>query len=75
MVQPDTRIPFKRFTRNELSYMDKPEMEALLATPDRRTVQGLRDHGLLLFLYNVHQVRRLMRPGKSGSTHCIGGSS
>jgi site-specific recombinase XerD len=45
-------IPFKRFTRNELSYMDKPEMDALLATPDRRTVQGLRDHALLLFLYN-----------------------
>jgi integrase/recombinase XerD len=45
-------IPFKRFTRNELSYMDKPEMDALLATPDRRTEQGRRDHALLLFLYN-----------------------
>jgi len=45
-------IPFKRFTRNELSYMDKPEMDALLATPNRRTEQGRRDHALLLFLYN-----------------------
>ena len=45
-------IPFKRFTRNELSYLDKPEMDALLATPDRRTDQGRRDHALLLFLYN-----------------------
>jgi integrase/recombinase XerD len=45
-------VPFKRFTRNELSYLDKPEMDALLATPDRRTEQGLRDHALLLFLYN-----------------------
>jgi integrase/recombinase XerD len=45
-------LPFKRFTRNELSYLDKPEMDALLAAPDRRTKQGLRDHALLLFLYN-----------------------
>jgi site-specific recombinase XerD len=27
-------------------------MDALLATPDRRTPQGQRDHALLLFLYN-----------------------
>lgn len=45
-------IPFKRFTRNELSYMDKPEMDAVLAAPDRRTGQGRRDHALLLLLYN-----------------------
>jgi len=45
-------VPFKRFTRNELSYMDKPEMDAILAAPDRRIAQGRRDHALLLFLYN-----------------------
>jgi len=45
-------LPFKRFPRNELSYLDKPEMDALLAAPDRRTKQGMRDHALLLFLYN-----------------------
>jgi site-specific recombinase XerD len=45
-------VPFKRFTRHELSYLDKSEMDTLLATPDRRTAQGLRDHALLLFLYN-----------------------
>ena len=45
-------VPFKRFNRNELSYMDKPEMDAILAAPDRRTEQGQRDHALLLFLYN-----------------------
>jgi site-specific recombinase XerD len=45
-------VPFKRFTRNELTYLDKPEMDALLAAPDRRTQQGVRDHALLLFLYN-----------------------
>jgi site-specific recombinase XerD len=45
-------IPFKRFTRKELSYLDKPEMDAILAAPDRRTEKGRRDHALLLFLYN-----------------------
>jgi integrase/recombinase XerD len=45
-------VPFKRFARKELSYLDKPEMDALLAAPDRQTQQGMRDHALLLFLYN-----------------------
>ncbi len=45
-------VPFKRFTRNELTYLDKPEMDALLAAPDRRTQQGQRDYALMLFLYN-----------------------
>jgi len=45
-------IPFKRTPRPVMAYLDKPEMEALLAVPDRRTAQGRRDHALLLFLYN-----------------------
>jgi site-specific recombinase XerD len=45
-------IPFKRGTKEALPYLDKAEMDALLAAPDRRTRQGLRDHALLLFLYN-----------------------
>ena len=36
-------VPFKRFARKELSF---------LAAPDLRTRQGVRDHALLLFLYN-----------------------
>lgn len=45
-------VPFKRFNRPTLPYLDKPEMEALLAAPNRSTSQGRRDHMLLLFLYN-----------------------
>ncbi len=45
-------IPFKRTPRPAVAYLEKPEMEALLAVPDRRTAQGVRDHALLLFLYN-----------------------
>jgi len=45
-------IPFKKATREVISYLDKPEMDALLAVPDRRTQQGRRENALLLFLYN-----------------------
>jgi site-specific recombinase XerD len=34
-------------------YLEKAEMDALLAAPDRRTVQGQRDYASLLFLYNT----------------------
>ena len=45
-------VPFKRFHRSEVTYLEKPEMDALLAAPDRNTVLGRRDYTLLLFLYN-----------------------
>jgi site-specific recombinase XerD len=45
-------VPFKRFHRNELTYLEKPEMDALLAAPDCHTALGRRDHVLLQFLYN-----------------------
>lgn len=45
-------IPFKKITRQIVPHMNKEEMDALLAAPDRRTDQGARDYALLLFLYN-----------------------
>lgn len=45
-------IPFKRTDHPGITYLEKPEMQALLAAPDRRTAQGRRDYALLLFLYN-----------------------
>jgi site-specific recombinase XerD len=45
-------VPFKRTTRAMIGYLDRPEMEAILAAPDRRSPQGERDYALLLFLYN-----------------------
>jgi len=45
-------IPFKKTTTSVIPYLDKPEMDALLAAPDRHTSQGQRDYALLLFLYN-----------------------
>src|SRR3546814_619854 len=45
-------IPFKKTTKTLVGYLDKPEMDALLASPNRRTAMGARDYALLLFLYN-----------------------
>jgi site-specific recombinase XerD len=45
-------VPFKNTTRPAIAYLDKPEIDALLAEADRRTAQGLRDYALMLFLYN-----------------------
>jgi integrase/recombinase XerD len=45
-------VPFKRTARASIGYLDKPEMDALLAAPNRRSPQGQRDYVLMLFLYN-----------------------
>lgn len=45
-------VPFKKAAKTVIGYLDKPEVEALLRAPDRRTNLGARDHALLLFLYN-----------------------
>jgi len=45
-------IPFKKATKAVIPYLEKAEMDALLAAPNRQTPQGRRDYALLLFLYN-----------------------
>jgi integrase/recombinase XerD len=45
-------VPFKKTTRPSVPYLDKAEIDALLACPNRNTAQGRRDYALLLFLYN-----------------------
>jgi integrase/recombinase XerD len=42
----------KKAPRPLVSYLEKEEMDALLAAPDRASPQGRRDHAVLLFLYN-----------------------
>lgn len=46
-------IPFKKMPRSLIAYLEKEEMEALLAAPDITRAQGHRDFTLLLFLYNT----------------------
>src|SRR5947208_1225151 len=42
-------VPFKKAPRSPVTYLEKAEMDALLATPDPSTSQGRRDHAVLLF--------------------------
>lgn len=46
-------IPYKKGTHAAVPYLDRAEIEALMACPDRLTDQGRRDYALLLFLYNT----------------------
>ncbi|MBK0024515.1 site-specific integrase [Ochrobactrum sp. S46] len=45
-------IPIKRGPISEPCYLDPAEVTAILAQPDRSTLEGMRDHALLSFLYN-----------------------
>lgn len=46
-------IPVKKAPRPLVSYLEKNEIDALLAAPDQTTEQGRRDEAVLLFLYNT----------------------
>jgi len=46
-------IPLRRVAFQPMPYLEKEEMDALLATPDREHAQGQRDYAVLLFLYNT----------------------
>jgi site-specific recombinase XerD len=46
-------IPPRRTASVTMAYLDKPEVDAMLAVPDRTRAQGRRDYALLLFLYNT----------------------
>lgn len=47
------RIPTKRAPIHAPCYLEPGEVEAILAQPDRSTIEGQRDHALLSFLYNI----------------------
>lgn len=46
-------IPQRKRSASLISYLEKDEMDALLAAPDATSHQGWRDHIVLLFLYNT----------------------
>lgn len=48
MIQRVLAIPQKRFERNLVRFLARPEIEALLSAPDRNTWLGRRDHTLML---------------------------
>jgi integrase/recombinase XerD len=46
-------LRFKKCTKTPAAYLEKAEMDTLLAAPNLQSAQGRRDHLLLLFLYNT----------------------
>jgi integrase/recombinase XerD len=46
-------IPFKKAPHPTITYLEKNEMDAILASPDQSTATGKRDYAVLLFLYNT----------------------
>lgn len=58
-------IPRKRTDIRLVGYLTRPEMDALLAAPDRSQWSGRRDHALLLTFYNsgarVSELRTLQQ--------------
>jgi len=47
------QVPVKRAPIRAPSYLEPDEVKAILAQPDRSTIEGQRDHALLSFLYNT----------------------
>lgn len=47
-IQRVLAIPSKRFVRSLVSFLTRPEVDALLGAPDRSTWSGRRDHAFIL---------------------------
>ena len=47
-IQRVLAIPTKRYTRKRVGFLDRAEVDALLAAPDRDTWSGRRDHAFIL---------------------------
>ena len=48
LIQRVLAIPSKRHDKRQVHFLSRPEIEAILAVPDRTTWLGRRDHALLL---------------------------
>ena len=73
-------VPLRRVDHPTVPYLEKAEIDALLATPDRGRRQGQRDYALLLFLYNTgaradetaHLTRGALDLGRPASVRIVG---
>jgi site-specific recombinase XerD len=73
-------VPLRRVDHPTIPYLEKAEIDALLATPDRRRRLGRRDYALLLFLYNTgaradetaHLTRGALDLGRPPSVRILG---
>ena len=73
-------VPLRRVDHPSVPYLEKAELDALLATPDRQQRTGQRDYALLLFLYNTgaradeaaHLTRGALDLGRPASVRILG---
>jgi site-specific recombinase XerD len=73
-------IPAKRFTRTLVSFLRRPEVDALLAAPDQQAWSGRRDHALILLAVQtglrLSELTNLMpadlQLGAGANVHVIG---
>jgi len=47
------QVPFKKAPKAAIRYLESAEVAAIVAQPNRATVEGQRDHALISFLYNT----------------------
>lgn len=80
LIQRVLAIPQKRFDRNLVCFLTLPEINALLASPDRTTWIGRRDHALLIMLNQtglrvselIHLKCEDVSLGAGAHVHCHG---
>ena len=73
-------VPLRRVDHPTVPYLEKAEIDAVLATPDRRRRLGQRDYALLVFLYNTgaradetaHLTRGALDLGRPASVRILG---
>jgi integrase/recombinase XerD len=79
-IQRVLAIPVKRYDRRMLTWLTDTEVDALLATPDRSTWTGQRDHALLVLAVQtglrISELTALTHAdvhlGAGAHVHCIG---
>ena len=79
-IQRVLAIPGKRHTRTLVHFLDRPEIDALLAAPDQKTWLGRRDHALLLVAVQtglrLSELTGLQRAdvalGRGAHVRCVG---
>jgi site-specific recombinase XerD len=80
LIQRVLAMPSKRFDKKVVGFLTRPEIEALLASPDRTTWAGRRDHAFLLVavqtglrLSEMISLRRAnVALGSGAHVHCLG---
>jgi integrase/recombinase XerD len=79
VIQRVLAIPVKRHERTLLTWLTEPEVDALLAAPDRGTWTGRRDHAMLVLAIQTGlRISELIgltgdvNLGAGAHVHCIG---